>query len=269
MSKLKISFKVKVNEQELSLAAIKPNYKIEQSGKKIHNRVFKEALEAGAMLRAKVDTHTREQNLWDDNKAEQVKNLSMAILAGEKKLAAGNMPLTDAKEIALIMRVKRDTLQNLLSIRSLIDQKTAEAQAEDAEFDYLVSACTVHNETGAPYFSGYEDYLEKKSEDYAFTCASKFALLHHGLAENFYMKLPENKFLKKYNFVNEDGRLVDKDGNFVDSVGRRVDEKGFYINEDGQRVDANNIPLDEDGNYVTEEDFKPFTDEDGNPIDGV
>ena len=100
--------------------------------------------------------------------------------------------------------------------------------------------------------------------------ATEFYYLLSG-TENLDDKLPENKFLKKFKFVDEKYRLVEKGSTrLVDREGRYVDEYGNYIqyNEDGTYyyVDLNGRRLDEKtGNFVVDEPA-PFLDEYGNPI---
>jgi len=72
----------------------------------------------------------------------------------------------------------------------------------------------------------------------------------YSLDQDFESRLPENKFLKMFDFVDEDLSLVDTEGHRVDLEGRRVNDLGQYIDADGKRVDIDGNPLDEDGNYV-------------------
>ena len=77
-----------------------------------------------------------------------------------------------------------------------------------------------------------------------------------GLAEEMYAidskeeeNLPENKWLKHFDLVDEELSLVDEHKNLVDTQGRKINEFGHYINEKGNRIDINGNLLDEDGNY--------------------
>jgi ribosomal protein S16 len=72
----------------------------------------------------------------------------------------------------------------------------------------------------------------------------------YSVDKNFEAKLPENKFLKMFNFVNDDLSLVNDKGETVDLDGRRIDKNGYYIDSNGSRVDRDGNPLDEFGNYI-------------------
>jgi hypothetical protein len=114
------------------------------------------------------------------------------------------------------------------------------------------------------YFKDYADYLSKASEPVSIKAAQVLANMLYGLDNDYEKKLPENKFLVKYKFVDEKLRLVNKDGHLVDSEGRLIDETGRFINTNGEYVDKNGNLVDINGDYVT--DFKPFIDDDGNPV---
>jgi hypothetical protein len=109
-----------------------------------------------------------------------------------------------------------------------------------------------------------EDYLNRATEQVAVLGAQNLANMLYGLDSDYENNLPENKFLKKYKFVDDKLRLIDKQGRLIDEEGRLIDESGRFINDKGEFVDKFGNRVDFDGNYVVE--FKPFLDDDGNPI---
>ena len=260
----KKNFKVTIDAKEIELCVVRPNVKQRQEGQKVYNKAFRDAVESGAILRAKVNSVMREQNLWDDNKEAQYKKLLEKINSGERKIKSGGIKLSEAKEIAMQMRKDRAELRSLTSERSGLDSNTAEGQADNAQFNYWVSACTVYSDTGKPYFVGYEDYLNRDDDPVTGQAASNLALMLYNLDPDYEKKLPENEFLKKYKFVDEDLNLVDKQGRRVDSQGRLVNKDGRYINEAGELIDIEGNRVDENGDYLLE--FSPFLDDDGKPL---
>ena len=129
---------------------------------------------------------------------------------------------------------------------------------------YLVSACLVYNDTKQPYFASMEEYLNRSSEEVAILGAQHLANMIYNLDNDYEHNLPENKFLKKYKFVDSNLRLIDKQGRFIDVDGRLVDENGRYIDEKGNFIDKFGNLVDEEGEYIVES--KPFLDDDGNPV---
>ena len=112
-----------------------------------------------------------------------------------------------------------------------------------------------------------DDYLVNQDDPVALAGATEFYYLISG-SESVDNKLPENKFLKKFKFVDEDLRLIDKEGKLIDSQGRHIDEKGNLIkwNSDGTsgKVDPSGRPVGADGDFDVE--HMAFLDDDGELI---
>ena len=258
------TFTATVNGKEVTLLVKSPSLQDQREATKVYNTAFSDALKAKAVVRAKLDDLLVEQGLWDDKKQFQFSALQSKILENERKLAKGGISLNEAKKLALEMRKDREELRDLISVKTNLDTHTAEGQADNARFNYLVSSCTVYNDNKKPYFSSYDEYLNKSSDPVAIQAAQQLAGMLYGLENNYEEKLPENKFLKQYKFVDSQLRLVDKEGRLVDQDGRLVDENGRFINEKGEFVDKDGNPVNAEGEYLIE--FKPFLDDDGNPV---
>jgi len=258
------TFTATVNGKEVTLLVKSPSLQDQREATKVYNTAFSDALKAKAVVRAKLDDLLVEQGLWDDKKQFQFSALQSKILENERKLAKGGISLNGAKKLALEMRKDREELRDLISVKTNLDTHTAEGQADNARFNYLVWSCTVYNDNKKPYFSSYDEYLNKSSDPVAIQAAQQLAGMLYGLENNYEEKLPENKFLKQYKFVDNQLRLVDKEGRLVDQDGRLVDENGRFINEKGEFVDKDGNPVNAEGEYLIE--FKPFLDDDGNPV---
>jgi len=260
----KFTFTVKSGEEEKAYAIVAPSLEITQEGQRVYNTAFASAIASKAMLRAKVDDFAREQGLWDDAKLEQVKELRKKVSDQELQILEGGIKLSEAKKVAINIRRDRNRLRILLGATNTLDSHTAESQAESARFNYLVSACTVYNDTDKPVWANTEEFLNSKDVALSEAAQSKYAALMWGVDENYDANLPENTFLKEFGFindalqlVNEDNHLVDEDGNLIDEFGNLVDADGNFINESGCRIDEKGRPIVE---------RKPFLNEDGEPI---
>lgn len=258
------TFKTIVDNKETEFLVRSPSLQDQREATKVYNQSFSEALKAKAVVRAKLDDLLVDQGLWDNHKQAKFTELQNEILEGERKLAKGGIPLKDAKELALQMRKTREEIRELISVKTNLDTHTAEGQADNARFNYLVSACTVYNNTKEPYFKSYEDYNNRSADPVALLAAQNLAGMLYGLENDYEEKLPENKFLKQYKFVDSKLRLVNKDGKLVDENGRLINENGRFVNEKGQFIDKNGNLVDDKGEYVVE--FSPFLDEDGKPV---
>ena len=258
------TFTANVDGKDREFLIRSPSLQDQREATKVYNQSFSEALKAKAIVRAKLDDVMYEQGLWDATKQAKFTELQSTILDGERKLAKGGISLTEAKTVALSMKKTREELRELIAIKTNLDTHTAEGQADNARFNYLVSACTVYSDNKEQYFKSYEDYLNRSIEPIAILAAQNLAGMLYGLENDYEEKLPENKFLKQYKFVDDQLRLINKEGKLVDEDGRLIDNAGRFINEKGEYIDKNGNPVSADGEYIVQ--FTPFLDEDGKPV---
>lgn len=257
-------FKADIDGKEVSFKVVSPSFSHQREAQKVYNKTFSDAINSGSIIRARLDDILVRQGLWDDGKEQEFKELQNKINGGEKTLSEGGISLEKAKEIAVDMRTARDDLRKLISVKNQLDNNTAEGQADNAKFNYLVSACVVYKDSGKPYFENYEDYNNRAADIVAIRGAQKLANMIYGLDDNFEANLPENKFLKDYGFVNENLEFVDEQGRKVDVKGRLIDKYGRFIDEEGNYVDADGNKVTLEGDYISE--FKPFLDKKGKPV---
>lgn len=269
MSKDNDNFEFEVEEKGKT---IKRAFKISEAtlqqqneATKVYNRAFRDALESGALLRNKLEDYMRNQGMWNDEKQADLELMQKEILDKEKQLAKGGIRLSVAKDAALEMADKRAEIRAMLMERNSLDSSTAEGQADNARFDYLVSATLVYNDSNKPYFKDLADYRNKNTEAVSLEAARRLAQKLYGLDSNHEQNLAENKFLREFDFVDEDLRLLNKDGKLVDREGNLVNEDGRYIDEEGNLIDVDGNRVNEEGDY----EFKrqPFLDDDGKPIE--
>lgn len=258
------TFKVELDGKDVEFIIRTPSLSEQREGQKVYNQSFSDAVKAKAIVRARMDDLLEEQGLWDSSKQKRLTELQQIVLDNERALAKGGIPLKKAKELAMEMKNTRLKIRELIADKTSLDNHSAEGQADNARFNYLVSVCLVYNETKQPYFKNLEDYLSRSNEPVAILAAQHLANMLYGLDNDYEKNLPENKFLKKFKFVDDNLRLINDKGKLVDEEGRLVDENGRYINEAGEFIDRHGNRVDDKGEYVVE--HKPFLDDDGNPI---
>lgn len=261
------TFKCKINgeEKDTEFVVKTPSLENQREGQKVYNQAFTDAIKSKAVVRARLDDLLKEQGLWDDGKQLVFDTLQKEISEGEARLAKGGFGLKDARALAIKIRQLRDEMRDLISVRTSLDTHSAEGQADNARFNYLVSVCVVYKEDiNKKYFSSMEDYLNKGNDIVAILGAQHLANMLYGLDNDYEANLPENKFLKKYKFIDNELRFVNKDGHLTDQEGRLVDSEGRFVDKEGNFVDKYGNKVDSEGEYVAE--FQPFLDEDGNPV---
>ena len=219
---------------------------------KIWNKAFKE----GVLTKKEVEEAMKERGMWDQDKADREVALSNEILELERKLYIGDgkrkPKVSEGRLLAIQMREKRFELRRLIEERIQMDENTAESLADNARFDFLVSCCTFYADSHERVFEDYDDYNVKASEPVAIAAAQLLANMMYDIEADYEDKLPENRFLKQFDLINEQGLLCDPNDpeKLIDQEGNRVNEYGHYINEEGERVDNDGNPIDDEGMYV-------------------
>lgn len=243
-----------VNGNKVKIVVKKPSNVVLSQAQRVGAKAWTDCVRDGIMTKKELEKFMKEQGIWDDGKDKEQKATIEEIANLEKKLFIGSqghskLKASEGKEIAIQMRLKRLQLRDLIAEKMSLEQNTAEAISDNARFDYLVANCAFY-ENGQKVYSNLEEYHSRADIEPAFTIASTLAAMLYSVDKDFEAKLPENKFLKMFNYVNDDLSLVNTDGETVDLEGRRIDKNGFYINNEGKRVDKDGNLLDESGNYV-------------------
>jgi hypothetical protein len=248
-----------------------------------YNKAFREALEGGAILKKKLGEYMRSQGLWDDNKDSEEKKLLTEVGKQESKLKKGGIPLEEAKEIALGLKKTRAKFRTLISERTLLDSNTVEGQSDNSRFNALVTLCVLGEDKFTPMFEDLKAYDKKGDQPWAIEAAGELASLIYELDPNYDNTLEENKFLKNYNFANEENQMINADGHaifldqetgkehLIETEGMRFvayrTEEGYQEqdNEDRYYVNKDGVEIDEDGEPIVD-DFLPFLDDSGKDI---
>lgn len=227
---------------------IKPaNAEASIEAQKVYNKAFKKAIEDGAILKKSLEDHMRRQGLWDDDKQLEYERLLKHSADIEYKIKIGfYKKASQLREKSIELKKLRNELSSLLMVRNSMDSNTADGQADNERFFYLITACVYDYETQKPLYSSLQEYLDKADDSLAIKCATEFAAFAYDLDEKFEDKLIENKLLKRLGLLNDKNQLINKEGHRVDVDGNLVDADGARVDKDGNRIDINNNPLIDD-----------------------
>jgi hypothetical protein len=220
------------------------------------------ALSLKNVTKKELSTLMKKRGIWSDKKEDEQEAISKEINQLEQKLylecGKRNSKRAEGKEIAIQIRRKRNELRQLISEKMGLEENTAEALADNSRFDYIVAHCTFHA-NGEKVYKDIDDYNSKSADEVAYTAASALAEMMYSIDSDFEKNLPENKWLKNRELVNDDLALVDDKGRRVDLEGRLINDEGYYIDEDGNRIDKEGNPLSEDGFYEEVDDEETGT----------
>lgn len=252
-------FETELNGVMTKFKVYEPNLTQQREAMKVRNRTFYDAVDSGALLKVQLIDIMRERNLWNDVKQAEYSNLEQQILDSKEKLNKGGFKLSEARGLALDMQKWRDELVEMKVSESQLANETAEGQADNASFNYLVSTCVVYNDNEQPVFNGLDDYLNKSLapswNDITLRFAKCLAALTYGVRSDIEKQLPENEFLLEYGFVDNELRLIDENGELINENGEVVDEDGFAVEEKQEIIERKPF-LDEDGGEIIRDQEK-------------
>jgi len=251
-----------------------------------YNRAFREGLDSGALLRQKLSDYMVEQGIWDKKKEAKYEELVKEINDREEALKAGGIKLSKAKDVALELKEKRAEFRELLSDKSALDNNSAEGQADNARFISLVSTCVFDASGTNNKFADEKAYEAQADQPWAVKAASELANMLYNLDPNYDKNLEENKFLKEFNFVDEELRLINDEGHLTDSEGRLINKDGrfiayrtkkakdekdpdkvYFVNREGEEVvSVVNAEGEEEWVKLSLKERQPFLDDEGNPL---
>ncbi len=251
---------VEIDGKKQKILVKRPSGSIQTKAGRIAAKVWTECTSDGIMTKQELTEFMQKRNIWNKEKEQEEKDLTLEIGGLEKELALGSgkarrIKKSEGKKLALKIRQKRSQLRDLIGERLSLEGNTAEALADNAKFDYFVATCTYYKETGEKVYNSLEEYDENSDDDLAYAAASAMAQMLYSLDKDFEKSLPENHFLNKYSFTNEEGALVNEKGETIDLDGRRINEYGYFLNDEGERVDTDGNLLDQDGRYIASVEY--------------
>lgn len=242
-------------EKVVKITIKRPASDLMSRAQRVSAKVWTDCVRDGIMTKKELSKFMRQQGIWDKDKDSEQELITKEIVALEKKLYLGKnsqktMKASEAKNIAIEMRQKRADLRELIAERMALEANTADALSDNARFDFLVANST-YDSDGELVYKTLDDYTSQSDSEIAFAAANTLAQMMYAIDKDFEANLPENKFLKEFNFVNDDLSLVNDKGETVDLDGNRINDLGQYVDNDGNRIDKDGNKLDEDGNYVS------------------
>jgi len=260
MSENKKEVEVKFADKEKATIKIyveKPNNDVVKRADRCRAKAWNECIMDDIITKKELSALMKKRDIWSEAKDGEQEAFTKEINRLEQQLylecGKRESKKAEGKVLAIEIRKQRNKLRELISEKMSLEENTAEALADNSRFDFLVAHCTFH-EGGEKVYKDMEDYNSKSADEIAFAAASELASMMYSIDSDFEKNLPENKWLKNRELVNDDLALVNKDNKRVDLEGRVIDENGYYLDDKGSRVDKQGHPLSKDGFYEEVDD---------------
>lgn len=238
-----------VDGNDVQVFVISPSFEDKEEAEIVERKTFAKLInerdENGnptAILQSRIEEYARNQGVWDDKKQEEKEQLAQKIIDNLHVLTeTGGITLAEAREKALEISDLRTEMMILEAPLSELRKFSVESQCTDASFDFLLTRC-IKDVEGKHVFKTVKEYKAAPNHPWLRKAFEYFMNEYYGIDEDWQKKLPENKFLLEYGFVDEDLNFVDKEGKHINRKGEPVEEK-------------------------EEVKFSPFVDDEGNPVE--
>lgn len=263
MVDIKREFTIKKDGQEVELYIKNLSLEEIEKAESVRLRKYHQSLKDGAILAENLSKFLKEQGIWSDEKELRQRELQEELIEAIRKLKRGGIKKSEGRQLAIKIRQLKNDINFLSLDRIKYINETCEGQAQNSEFNYKVSQATVYlDNKSKKYFDSYEDYLNRAGDVDGYLCANKCAEIFYSVGDT--SELEENKFLRRFKYVDENLRLIDEGGHLVDIDGKLINEAGDYV----KIVEGKEIVIDEKGEQIENIDSnpKPFLDENNEPI---
>jgi|GEM_PF-1660188 len=249
---------VTVDGKEVEFYVQKPTNEAIKLADRYKSKIWNQSIQDDVLTKKELKVLMNKRGIWDEARDEQEDSITRKIVELERKLYCGDgkkkPKVSEGKEYAIEIRRQRLELRDLIADRISLEENTAESLADNARFDFLVSACTFYKD-GTPVWESFDVYNAQSSNEIAYSAATTLGQILYNLDTSFEKNLPENVFLAKFGLVNDDLSLVDpEDGEtLIDTTGQKIDDEGYLLDDDGKRVDK-------EGNKITDAGLYELTD---------
>jgi len=242
------------SDKKVTIYVVKPNNEVIAKADMLRAKRWNECIQDGIITKKELSVLMEKRGIWNKEKSTQEEDISTQIQGLERNLfrgEGGKKPkVSEGKDIAIQMKDLRVKLRELIGERLALEENTAEALSDNVRFDYFVAMCSFYKDTNQKVYTNLEDYNQRSSDEVAFAAASMLGDILYNLDTSFEENLPENRWLKGFDLINQDFGLVNTEGDLVDRGGKKINDLGHYLDGDDNRIDVDGFPLNDDGSYV-------------------
>lgn len=254
-------FVVKINDKDVALAVRRPFNDELQEADRIAAAKIAEIIrdkKRDLLLRRELDDYLRSKGIWTQEDEDKIERLQREIKDKLVELKKGGISIMTARAIALEITQKRIDIVGAWQKRQTFDNMTIESIANQDREEYLFFCTIVYSESGERYWNDLEAMRADKGSEVFKAARLAFDKMFYGYDEQIEKTLPENIWLKKYGFVNDDMELIDrKTGEYVDKNGKLLQKKNEII----QQLEAIQTIVQPEEPFIDDETNTPIVEE--------
>lgn len=183
--------------QEKKYIVRTPTVRQNQDARRVYIKAWNEAKKE-SVLRPNLTKFLIENGIWTPEDDAKLSTLENTIESLEDFLEEGECSEEEGIQKATDCHIARIERLALLSKKTAYDSITAEAQAENAQFDYLLSVCLVYD-NGEKVFKSFDEFLDCQDTELIETASSYLSSLVHGVSwETLLNDTPEMRFINEH-----------------------------------------------------------------------
>lgn len=207
MLKKALKVKFQKDKKKQTVHVMPPNYEAEQAMRIAYAKAYKQSIQQGVATRPSMLELMRKEGVWTDENEDELTSLTVNAALLEAALLEQE-DRAEQKKLVLELSKVRNKIYELVSIKTMPLEFTAEQMAEDVRLDYYISRCT-YDENGTRYFKSHDDFLARRHESDAEKIFS--AVVDEMSKSNIDMlrQLPEHQWLIDNKFMDKEGNLLD------------------------------------------------------------
>lgn len=257
---MRAEFTVQDNGKEIKLAVRPVNYEDNEEANRIYSskvaNLLRDRGPRKLLLRQQLDDYLRENGIWTDADQKKIDSLQLEIDNLLKQVKKGGQKLSKGRELCIEIMNRRQDMVKISSKRQMFDDVTIESAAENERLEYFVYTCTVHADSGENYWQSFEDMKNDKASNVYAKAYVNVMKNVYGIDPEFEKNLPENKWLKKYSFINDELEYTDrKTGEKVDKLGNPIKNLEEEVK---QRIETLQGDIVEEEPFVDDETNEPI-----------
>lgn len=208
---LKIKFKK--DKHPYKLLVMPASYEIEQRLKTIYAVTYRKCIKQGVATRPSMIKLMEEEGIWTPEDEHELTRLSteLGILEIALKQAIENGRTEDEqRDLIIRMAGLRSQVYELVSIKALPLEHTAEQIAEDVQLDHYIVLCTINEETNMPYFSNHDEFMRRRGDADVRKIVDAVIDEKHRGGVDMIRDLPEHRWMREHKYMDENGNMLPK-----------------------------------------------------------